>query len=403
VTSRACEVEKVEYHQDKVIEIDVYQDGRMGTASISDIRSEAIHSAVLAACHIAQFTDQDPASGLARKEELAYHYPQLHLAYPWDISVEQAILMACQCEREALAFDKRIFSAEEASVNTSEGLYVYANSNGFLGTHPFTRHELSCVLIAKEGEDMQRDYSYTVAVDPHYLHSVSQVAKEAGERTIRRLGGKRLKTMQAPVIFIADEARHLLGHFVSAISGSSVYRKASFLVDHLDKKVFPDFVHIKEQPHLLRGLGSAPFDADGVATRPNIFIEQGILRQYALGVYSARKLGMETTGNAGGVHNLMIEPGTQDLAALLKTMGKGLLVTELMGHGVNIITGDYSRGASGFWVEHGEIQYPVHEITIAGKLQEMYAQIAALGSDVDRRGNILSGSILIENMMIAGE
>jgi PmbA protein len=402
VSAHDGDVETVEYNQDKIIEIKVYFGTRTGSASISDIRIEAIRSAVEAACHIAKFTDEDPAAGIAGKEELAFHYPALDLKFPWSISVAEAIELACQCEREALAHDKRIMSAEEASVATSESVHLYANSNGFIGYYPYTRHEISCVLIAKEDEEMQRDYSYTVGIDPQRLKSVSWVAKEAAEHTVRRLGARRLRTTKSPVIFIAEEARGLLGHFASAIAGGSIYRKSSFLLDHLDKQIFPSFVHIHEQPHLPLALGSIPFDEDGVATRNNIFIENGRLRNYALGVYSARKLGLQTTGNAGGVHNLTIKPGEKDLSALIKAMGRGLLITELMGQGVNLLTGDYSRGAAGYWVENGEIQYPVHEITVAGKLQEMYARLAEVGNDVDTRGGIRTGSILIEEIMIGG-
>lgn len=402
VSARDGDVEKVEYNQDKVIEIQVYFGKRTGSASISDIRPEAIRAAVEAACHIAKFTDEDPAAGIAEKELLAFNYPNLDLNYPWDITVEKAIELACQCEREALAYDKRIISAEEVSMATGEGWELYANSNGFMGYYPHTRHEISCVLVAKEGEDMQRDYSYTVSLDPEHLEPISSVAKQAAEKTVRRLGARALPTMKAPVIYFAEEARGLFGSFMSAISGSSLYRKASFLVDHLDKKIFPDFMHIQEQPFLPRALGSAPFDNDGVATRPNIFIEDGILRNYMLGIYSARKLGMQTTGNAGGAHNLIVKPGNKDLKALLKTMGKGLLITEMMGNGSNLLTGDYSRGAGGYWVENGEIQYPVHEITVASKLQDMYARIVEIGNDVDMRGGVRTGSVLIEEMMIAG-
>jgi PmbA protein len=402
VIAREGDVEKVEYNQDKVIEIQVYFGKRSGSSSVSDIRPEAVRAAVEAACHIAKFTDEDPAAGIAEKEELAFGYPTLDIDFPWEISVEKAIELACQCEREALAYDKRIMSAEEVSIATGGGVELYANSHGFVGFYPHTRHEISCVLIAKKDEDMQRDYSYTISVDPKQLESVSSIAKQAAERTVRRLGARRLPTMKAPVIFFAEEARSLFGHFVSAISGSSLYRKASFLVDHLDKSIFPSFVQMKEQPHLSRALGSVPFDSDGVATRPNVFIEDGILRQYSLGVYSAKKLGMTTTGNAGGVHNLIVQPGTKDLTALLKSMDRGLLITEMMGNGTNLITGDYSRGAGGYWVEHGEIQYPVHEITVAGKLQDMYARIVDIGNDVDVRGGIRTGSVLIEEMMIAG-
>lgn len=402
VSSHDGDVETVEYNQDKVIEINVFFEGRSGSASISDFRPEAVRAAVEAACHIAKFTDVDTAAGLAEKEELATHYPHLNLAYPWALTVEQAIELACQCEREAVAADKRIMSAEEANVSTIEAFTLYANSNGFMGYFPYSRHEISCVLIAKQGEEMQRDYSYSVATDPLQLESISFIANEAAEKTARRLGARQIKTMKTPVIYIAEEARGLLGHFMSAISGGSLYRKSSFLIDHLGKKIFPEFMHMQEQPHLAYALGSAPFDNDGVTTRNNIFIEDGILRNYSLGVYAARKLGMRTTGNAGGIHNLIVKPGLKNLNELLKTMDTGLLITEMMGNGVNLITGDYSRGVGGYWIENGEIQYPVQEITVAGKLQNMYAQIKEVGNDVDVRGNIRTGSILIEEMMVAG-
>jgi PmbA protein len=403
VSAREGDVETVEYNQDKSISITVYLGQRSGSASLSDTRPEAVRAAVEAACHIARFTDEDPFAGLADKQDLAFNYPHADLAYPWSITVEKAIEMACQCEHEAIAYDKRIVSAEEATVTTTEGWYIYANSHDFIGYFPSTRHEISCVLIAKQGDEMQRDYSYTVAADAKQLVSVSQVASQAAEKTVRRLGAKRLQTMRVPVIFIAEEARNLMGHFAAAIQGSQLYRQSSFLVNHLGKQVFPSFMRIHEQPHLSCALGSSPFDADGVMTRPNIFVENGVLRCYALGTYSARKLGLKTTGNAGGVHNLTIDSSKKDLAALLKSMNKGLLLTELMGQGVNLVTGDYSRGASGYWVENGEIQYPVQEITIAGKLPSMYMAMVAVGSDVDTRGNVRTGSILLEEMMVAGK
>ena len=402
VTARSGDVETVAYNQDKLIDITVFFGKRSGSAGISDVRPEAVRAAVEAACHIAKFTGEDPFSGLADQSELAFQYPELDLAFPWGITVEKAIELACECEREALSYDKRIMSAEETSVATVEAMNLYANSHGFLGYYPFTRHEVSCVLVAKEGDDMQRDYSYTVSSDPAKLESVTTVAREAAERSVKRLGARRLPTMKVPVVYFAEEARSLLGHFISAIAGSSIYRKSSFLVDHLGKKIFPDFVHLQEHPHLPCASGSAPFDDDGVATRSNVFIENGTLQTYALGVYSARKLNMRTTGNAGGIHNLTIQPGKKNLSALLKTMDRGLLITELMGSAVNQITGDYSRGAGGFWVEHGEIQYPVHEITIASTLQDMFARMVEVGNDVDTRGSIRTGSILIEEMMIAG-
>jgi PmbA protein len=318
------------------------------------------------------------------------------------VTVEQAIALAVQCEKEALAYDKRL-SADEVSVATVDMLYLYANSHGFIGSFPHTRHDMSCVLVAKDGDDMQRDYSYSAVVDASMLTPVSAIAKEAAERTIKRLGARRIPTTKVPVIFAAEEARSLIGHFASAISGGHLYRKASFLLDHIGKQVFPNFMHLQDCPHMPKALGSAPFDGNGVATRDNVYIEDGILRMYSLGIYAARKLGLKTTGNAGGMHNLVVRHGNQDLSALIKTMHRGLLVTEVMGQGVNLVTGDYSRGVGGFWIENGEIQFPVHEITIAGKLQDIFAGIIAIGNDVDRRGGVHTGSILINEMMVAGE
>lgn len=403
VSVRKGSVESIEYNQDKSIDIMVYQGKRRGCASLSDFRFEAIRSAVTAACNIARFTDEDPYAGLADKDQLAFNYPDLNLAFPWSISVEQAIELASTCEAQALGKDKRITNSEGASISTSDALGAYGNSHGFIGLYPSTRHEMSCALIAKKGKEMQRDYSYSVALDPALLESTEQVAQEAVDRTVRRLGARRLKTQKVPVIFIAEEARRLLGHFVGAIQGGSLYRKSSFLVDHLGKQIFPEHISLDERPHLIKTLGSAPFDDDGVATYPKFFIEKGILKNYALGTYSARKLGMKSTGNAGGVFNLFVTTGNKTLAELLKSMGTGLLVTELMGQGVNLVTGDYSRGACGFWVEKGEIQYPVEEITIAGNLAEMYRSLVEVGCDVDVRGNIRTGSILLDNMMVAGD
>ncbi len=403
VMVRMGDVESIEYNQDKVIEVSVYFGKRCGSASLSDIRPEAIRSAVEAACNIARFTDEDEFSGLADKELLAFNYPPSDLYYPWDITVPKAIELGLECEALALAKDKRITNSEGVSVSTVEVLHGYGNSLGFIGVIPVTRHELSCVLIAKQNDEMQRDYSYTVSCDPSGLDAIQSVANTAAERTVRRLGGRRLATCTTPVIVFAEEARGLLGHFVSAIQGGSLYRKSSFLLDHLGKTIFPKHITIDERPLLPKSLGSSPFDDDGVKTCPNVFVKDGVLENYSLGVYSARKLGMQTTGNAGGVHNLFISPGKHDLAGLMKKMHKGLLVTEFMGNGVNLVTGDYSRGASGFWVENGEIQYPVEEITIAGKLQDMYGNLVEVGNDIDKRGNIQTGSILLEEMMIGGD
>ncbi len=403
VTVRKGDVESVEYHQDKMIDITVYVGKRSGSSSLSDFRPEAIRLAIQAACNIARFTDEDQYAGLADKNLLAFDYPQLDLAYPWPITVEQAIEMAKTCEATALAYDKRITNSDGASLSTTEAWNVYGNTEGFIGIFPVTRHEMSCVLIASQGDEMQRDYSYTIACDPQLLTPAAQIAKEAAKRTVNRLNAQCLTTRRVPVIFAAEEARGLLGHFMTAITGSHLYRKTSFLLDQLGQSIFPSHISIDERPHLARGLGSAPFDDDGVATRPNVFIKEGILQSYSLGVYAARKLGMQTTGNADGAHNLFITTGQKNLPALLKTMGTGLLVTELMGQGINLVTGDYSRGATGFWVENGEIQYPVEEVTIAGNLRDMYQNLVEVGSDVDVRGNIRTGSILLEEMMVAGD
>ena len=403
VTAREGAVETVAYNQDKSMDIAVLFGQRSGSASVSDFSKHAIDAAIDAACHIAKFTDNDPMAGLADQSELAFHYPDLDLFYPWALTVEEAIELAIQCEREALQFDKRIMCAEDTNVATEQGLHYYANSLGFVGWFPYTRHDISCALVASVGDEKQRDYDYTISIDPNRLRSVSEIAKGAAERTVKRLGARRLNTCKAPVIFIAEEARGLLGHFLSAISGGALYRHASFLKDHLNKKIFPEFITLQENPHLPTALGSAPFDGDGVLTRPNVFIQNGVLQNYILNVYTARQLGLKTTGNAGGVHNLTISTSDQNLASLLKTMQRGLLVTEVMGNGINLVTGDYSRGVNGFWVEHGEIQFPVQEVTIAGNLRDIFMQFVCVGNDVDLRGNIRTGSILVEQMMIAGE
>jgi PmbA protein len=397
------DVETIEYNQDKIIDITVYFGQRSGSASVSDIRPVAIRDAVQAACNIARFTDADEFSGLADKDLLAFDYPDLDLYYPWELSVPQAIDLSLACEKLALSKDKRITNSEGVSLSTSDVLHGYGNSHGFIGVIPVTRHEMSCVLIAKQGDEMQRDYSYTVASDAADLESIEHIASSAAERTVRRLGARRVKTCNAPVIIYAEEARGLVGHFVSAISGGSLYRKSSFLLDHLGKPVFPKHITIDERPYLKKSLGSSSFDDDGVKTRPNVFIKDGVLESYCLSVYSGKKLGMATTGNSGGVHNLFITTGQNDLTGLMKKMGKGLLVTEFMGNGANVVTGDYSRGASGYWVEHGEIQHPVEEITIAGRLQDMYGNLVEVGNDIDKRGNIQTGSILLEEMMIGGD
>jgi PmbA protein len=403
VQVRMGEVETVEYNQDKVIGLSVYFGQRSGAASMSDSRPEAITAAVKAACNIARYTDTDNCGGLADKELLAFGFKDPDLYHPWKLTVQDAIELATSCEGLALSLDKRVHNSEGVSVATSEGIHGYGNSHGFIGALKSTHHEMSCVLLAKSQDEMQRDYSFTLATDPLLLDHPDKLAKEAVKNTIARLDSRRVPTCRVPVIYAAEEARGLLGHFVAAIQGGNLYRKSSFLVDHLGKQIFPEHIRIEEKPFLPKYLGSSPFDNDGVQTRENVFIDSGRLTSYALGSYSGRKLKLPTTGNAGGVHNLFITTGNKNLAQLIKTMHRGFLVTELMGQGVNLVTGSYSRGAAGFWIENGEIQYAVEEVTIAGNLPEMYANLVEVGNDVDRRGNIQTGSILIHEMMIAGE
>lgn len=402
-TVRMGQVETIEHDRDKEIDVTVYFDHKTGSASTSDFTEDALRLTVEKACTIAKFTGEDPYSGLADKTLMAFGYPDLQLYHPWNISTEQAIAQALECETIARAEDKRISNSEGATVNTHQYFSIYGNSNGFLGSFPMTQHTVSCAVIANDGHEMQRDYDYTVACNPQDLVDLSVLAKKVAQRTVRRLGAKSLSTRECPVLFAPQMARGLIKGLIGAISGPSLYRNASFLLNQIEKKVFPEFIHIAEHPHLLNSLSSAPFDDEGVFTRDKDIISNGILKSYILGSYSARKLGLQTTGNAGGVHNVIINSTGQDFSDLLKQMGTGLLVTELIGQGINIVTGDYSRGAFGYWVEHGEIQYPVQEITVAGNLKDMFLNIVAVGNDVDRRGNVHTGSILIDRMMVAGQ
>lgn len=403
VSVRLDEVETIEYNRDRGMSVTVYFGQRRGHANTSDLSMQALKDTVQAACSIARYTAHDDFCGLADPALLARDIPDLDLYHPWDISVDEAIELAKRCEGAALATDSRINNSEGASVSTYGGLFSYANSNGFNNGYFTSRHSLSCSVIAEEGDNMQRDYWYSSARAAGDLESPESVGRKAGERTARRLGAQRLKTAQVPVLFEAGVASGLLSHFVSAISGGNLYRKSSFLLDSLGKQVFAPQITISERPHLLRGLASAPFDNEGVITQARDLVVDGVLQGYMLSSYSARKLGMVTTGNAGGNHNLILESSDLNFDALLKTMGTGLLVTELLGHGINMVTGDYSRGAAGFWVENGQIQYPVEEITIAGNLQDMFRQIVAVGSDVLVQGSKQTGSVLIEQMTIAGE
>jgi PmbA protein len=404
-TVRLGEVETVEYQRDRGMGITVYFGKRKGSASTADLSERAVAETVEKACDIARYTAEDECSGLADPDELARDIPDLDLDHPWDLAPEQAVETARECEAAGRAVDTRITNSEGASVSSHRGVRVYGNSHGFLAGYPSTSHSVSCVLLAQVGEDMQRDYWYASARDARDLESSESIGRKAGLRAVARLGARKIATQKARVLFAPEVARGLIGHFLGAVRGSSQYRKSSFLLDASGQQVFPSFLELRERPHIRKALGSSPFDGEGVATRDRDLVRAGVLQGYILGSYSARKLGLKTTGNAGGTHNLLVESNTGgvEIGTLMRELGTGLLVTELMGQGVNGVTGDYSRGASGYWVENGAQAYPVHEITIAGNLKEIYKNIAAIGSDVDLRGGVGVGSILIGEMTIAGD
>jgi PmbA protein len=399
---RQQEIDELTYHRNHGMGISIYNGQKSGSASCSDLTEPALKAAVEAAWAIAQQTDADPYAGLADKALMAKKFPDLAIYYPWDITPEQGIALAKECEQAALT-QTGITNSEGASLSTHVDCHVYANSNDFCEAVLSTSHSVNCVVVAEKDGQMQRDYSYLVGVNPKLLSNVTQIGQEAAKRTLMRIGAKPIKTQRASVIFAADVARSLFGHFISAISGSSIYRRASFLVDHLDKQIFPADISIFERPFLPSALGSTAFDAEGVGAREQDFITNGVLQRYVLGSYAARRLGLQTTANAGGVHNLCVNHSDLDLPSLLKQMGTGLFVTQLLGQGANLITGDYSRGASGFWIENGEITHPVDGITIASNLKEIYQNILAVGNDMDTRGNIRTGSVWIKSMMIGGE
>ena len=403
VTVRHGEVETIEYNRDKGVGVTVYIGQKRGNANTSDFSRAAIRATVDAALSIARYTASDDAAGLPEQALLATQFPDLDLYHPWLLTVEQAIELAGECEQAAFERDKRINNSEGASVSVHESQFVFANSQGFIAGYPSSRHSVSCAVIAGKGSMMQRDYWYSEARNARDMLKVEEVGRIAAERALRRLKSRKLGTVQVPVLFEAPIAASLIGHLVGAISGSSLYRKSSFLLDQLGQQVFSPNIHIDDIPDIPRGLASSVFDDEGVKTQRRAIIEAGVLQGYFLGSYSARKLGMKSTGNAGGNHNLILRSGDLDFNGLLKKMDKGLLVTELLGQGVNHVTGDYSRGAAGFWVENGEIQYPVEEITIAGNLKEMYRHIAAVGNDILVQGSRQCGSILVENMMVAGQ
>ncbi|MEO6800088.1 MAG: metalloprotease PmbA [Rhodanobacter sp.] len=407
VNVRLGEVETVEHTRDRGFGLTVYFGQRKGSASTADLNPDSIQATLDQACAIARYTEEDPAAGLADAARMATAFPDLDLWHPWDIDTSRAIDLGKQIEDAGRAH-AGISNSDGASVQAGQGLSVYANSHGFVGRERGTRHSLSLALIAGDDDGMQRDYWYDSARAARDFMTPKALGDKAAERTLARMGARSLSTRQCPVLFVPELARGLIGHLLGAVSGGSLYRRASFLLDQVGKPVMPAWLDINERPHLPHGQGSGNFDAEGVATRDSALVENGVLARYVLGSYSARKLGLESTGNAGGVHNLLVESGAadgerSDFAAMLRRLGTGLLLTEAMGQGVSIVTGDYSRGAAGFWVENGRIAYPVEGITIAANLRDMFAGIVAVGVDVDKRSHILTGSILLERMTVAGE
>ena len=403
VTVRCDDVETIEFNRDKGIGVTVYQGLRKGYASTSDFSAQALRETVEAALAIARFTAEDDCAGLADPALLAREMPDLDLYHPWALTVEEAIDLASRSEAAAFDASPHVSNSEGATVSTQQAHFISANSLGFMGGYPTSRHYISCSVIAGEQDAMQRDDWYTTNRNAALLDTAESVGQMAAERAVARLGGRKVKTGEFPVIFDASLAAGLLGSLVHAASGGALYRKASFLLDQLGKQILPDFIQIVERPHIRGGLGSSAFDSDGVATHDRDVVRNGVLQGYFLSIYTGRKLGMPTTANAGGSHNLILQSGGEDLPGLLRQMGRGLLVTELLGHGINYVTGDYSRGAAGFWVENGCIVHPVEEITIAGNLREMFAGIQAVGRDVLVRGSKQTGSILIDRMTVAGE
>ncbi len=403
VSVRRGEVQTLEHMRDRSLGVTVYFGNRKGSASSGDYGERAIAETVQAACDIARNTSEDPYAGLADAALMARDVPDLDLHHPWSLPAEEAIALARECEAAALAVDPRLTNSEGADVSSNEGLHVYGNSHGLIGGYAASQHGLSCVVLREQDGAMHRDYWYTSARAPAALESAIEVGQRAGRRTVQRLGARRVATATVPVLFTPDMARTLFGHFVGAISGGALYRQASFLLDSPGQAVFPSLVRIREAPHLPAALGSSPFHGDGVATRERELVGGGVLRGYVLSSYSARRLGMQTTGNAGGVHNLIVEPGDSDFDQLVARLERGLIVTHLMGRAAHTVTGDYSRGASGFWVENGEIVHPVEEVTVAGNLKSMLRDIRAVGRDVDVRGRVRTGSLLVDGMTVAGE
>lgn len=402
VTVRKGEVESLEYQRDRGVGITVYVEGRQGSASTADLSQGAVCETVKKALTIARFTARDEYAGLAPADRMVREVPDLHLCHPWGLEAEQAVELARRVEAAALGSDDRITNTDGGSVGTHVGRRVYGNSHGLLVGYPSSSHSLSCVVMAGQGDDMQRDHWYSSARDPALLEDPESVGRRAASRALARLGARQLSTREAPVLFAAEQARGLVGHLVAAVRGGAQYRKSSFLCGAMGQQVLPEWLGLTERPLLHGEAGSAPFDNDGVATAESVLVHRGRLERYVLSAYSARKLGLETTANAGGVRNLELEGEGRSLEDLLRQMGRGLLVTEMMGQGVNLVTGDYSRGVAGFWVEGGEVAHAVQEMTIAGHLLDMFQGIQAIGTDTDRRGSIRAPSILLATMTIAG-
>ena len=403
VNLRMGEVETVERTRDRGVGLTVYFGQRKGSASTADLQPGSLESTVEQACAIARYTEADPAAGLADAQRMATDLREFDAWHPWGLDADRAIALAQEAEAAGLAADARIANSDGASAYTGESVSVYANSHGFVGAERGTNHSLSVSLIAGRGDAMQREYWYTSGLSPDDLESPSAVGRRAAERAVARLDPRPIKTGEYPVLFAPEMARSLVGHLLGAVSGGALYRRASFLLDHAGKQILPPWFHLFERPHLPRGLRSSAFDAEGVATVDSDLVRDGVLQRYLLGSYSARKLGLESTGNAGGVYNLEAAANASGLDEMRRGMGTGLLVTELMGQGANIVTGDYSRGASGFWVENGEIVHPVDELTIAGRLQDLFLAIEAVGADIDRRSHVGIGSLLVGRLMVAGE
>ena len=403
VSTRLQEIENVEFTNDGALGISVYLGQQKGNASTSDLSEEAIKNTVEAALAIAKYTSPDDCTGLADKELMAFEAPDLALYHGANVDVEQATKLALEAEKSALEYDAKIVNSNGASFNSHTGVRVYGNTHGMLQSYLSSRYSLSCSVIGGELDQLENDYEYTVSREFDALSPADWVGQNCAKKVIARLNPQKLTTREVPVIFLNDVATGLISHLTGAISGGSLYRKSSFLLDHLGKQVLPDWFQISERPHLLKRLASTPFDSEGVRTQDLEIIQDGVLQTYLLTSYSGRKMGMQSTGHAGGIHNWLVKPNlTGGLTALLRQMGTGLLVTDVMGQGVNIVTGDYSRGAAGFWVENGEIQYPVAEITIAGQLQDMLKNIVAVADDIEHRSNIQTGSILLDKMKISG-